>query len=219
VLVRRATVDDAGTVTELSGFLHGMHTEALPDIFTVFDPELTYPRFERMLAADDTLIWLAELETHAVGYACANQVDRSYSERKLRRSAAKDAHVTAACSTRRRAPSASMHRSEHPTESSCVSCFPQSATPVACAISVRRLGAPIRLGKPRMSARPCAIAALRCSARSELARRSSLNASPPGEKPPRRRPCGLGDKEALGCVQLARAGGKTGVEPTLDDLH
>jgi len=76
VLVRRATVVDVGTVTELSGFLHRMHTEALPDIFTVFDAELTYPRFERMLAADDTLIWLAELETHAVGYACANQVDR-----------------------------------------------------------------------------------------------------------------------------------------------
>jgi hypothetical protein len=76
VLVRRATVEDAGTVTELSGFLHRMHTEALPDIFTVFDPELTHPRFERMLAADDTLIWLAELETHAVGYACANQVHR-----------------------------------------------------------------------------------------------------------------------------------------------
>jgi hypothetical protein len=76
VLVRRATVEDAATVTELSGFLHRRHTEALPDIFTVFDPELTHPRFERMLAAGDTLIWLAELETHAVGYACANQVHR-----------------------------------------------------------------------------------------------------------------------------------------------
>jgi hypothetical protein len=43
-----------------------MHTEAHPDIFTVFDPTLTRPRFERLLADDDALIWIAESEGEPV---------------------------------------------------------------------------------------------------------------------------------------------------------
>jgi hypothetical protein len=66
VLVRRATVEDAVAVTALHGDLHRMHTEAHPDIFTVFDPTLTRPRFERLLADDDALIWIAESEGEPV---------------------------------------------------------------------------------------------------------------------------------------------------------
>jgi hypothetical protein len=51
-----------------------MHTETHPDIFTVFDPEVTRPHFEGMLASDDALIWVAEMEGEAVGYAWANLV-------------------------------------------------------------------------------------------------------------------------------------------------
>jgi ribosomal protein S18 acetylase RimI-like enzyme len=71
VLVRRATVDDAEAVTMLHGVLHRMHTEAHPDIFTVFDPVLTRPRFERLLADDEALIWIAEREGEAVGFVSA----------------------------------------------------------------------------------------------------------------------------------------------------
>ncbi len=80
MLVRRATIEDAEAVTALHGFLHRMHTEVHPDIFTIFDPELTRPRFERMLAADDALSWVAEIDGEAVGYASANLVHREASD-------------------------------------------------------------------------------------------------------------------------------------------
>jgi diamine N-acetyltransferase len=71
VVVRRATVEDAEAVTALHGYLHRMHTEAHPDVFTVFDPALTRRRFERLLADDDALIWIAEVEGEPVGFASA----------------------------------------------------------------------------------------------------------------------------------------------------
>jgi ribosomal protein S18 acetylase RimI-like enzyme len=76
VLVGRAAAEDAEAVTELHGFLHRIHTEAHPEIFTVFDPEVTRPRFERALAEDETLIWIAELDGQPVGYAYALPLDR-----------------------------------------------------------------------------------------------------------------------------------------------
>jgi ribosomal protein S18 acetylase RimI-like enzyme len=76
VLVRRATVEDAEAVTALHGYLQRMHTEVHPDIFTVFDPEMTRPHFEAMLASDDAFIWVAEIEGEAVGYAWANLMHR-----------------------------------------------------------------------------------------------------------------------------------------------
>jgi ribosomal protein S18 acetylase RimI-like enzyme len=76
VLVRRATVEDAVAVTALHGYLQRMHTETHPDVFTVFDPEVTCPHFEGILASDEALIWVAEIEGEAVGYAWANLVHR-----------------------------------------------------------------------------------------------------------------------------------------------
>jgi len=80
VLVRRATVEDALAVTALHGYLHRMHTEAHPDIFRVFDPEVTRPHFEGLLASDDAFIWVAEVEGEAVGYVWANLVHREATE-------------------------------------------------------------------------------------------------------------------------------------------
>jgi ribosomal protein S18 acetylase RimI-like enzyme len=76
VLVRRATVEDAAAVTALHGYLQRMHTETHPDIFKVFDPDATRPHFEDMLASGDALIWVAEIDGEAVGYAWANLVHR-----------------------------------------------------------------------------------------------------------------------------------------------
>src|SRR2546430_2677217 len=65
VLVRRATVEDVVAVTALHGYLQRMHTETHPDVFTVFDPEVTRPHFEGILASDEALIWVAEIEGEA----------------------------------------------------------------------------------------------------------------------------------------------------------
>lgn len=71
VHIRRATVEDAEAVTTLHGYLHRMHTNAHPDLFTTFDPARTRPRFERLLAEDDALIWIAESEGEPVGFIFA----------------------------------------------------------------------------------------------------------------------------------------------------
>jgi GNAT superfamily N-acetyltransferase len=76
VLVRRAAAEDAAAVTELHAFLHRMHTEAHPEIFTVFDPEVSLARFERALAEDQALIWIAERDGQPVGYVYAMPLDR-----------------------------------------------------------------------------------------------------------------------------------------------
>ena len=57
-----------------------MHTETHPDVFTVFDPEVTRPHFEGLLASDDAFIWVAEVEGEAVGYVWANLMHREATE-------------------------------------------------------------------------------------------------------------------------------------------
>lgn len=73
---RRAHVTDATVLGRLNGIVHGVHSDALPDVFKAPDAEAAAQSFGVQLGREDVVAFIAEVDGEAVGYALAEEQRR-----------------------------------------------------------------------------------------------------------------------------------------------
>jgi diamine N-acetyltransferase len=74
--IRRATIDDAGTLSKLNGEVQRMHSDALPDLFKFPEKhDFALPFMREQLANPKNYVYIAQFEGQDIGYIFARLVD------------------------------------------------------------------------------------------------------------------------------------------------